>query len=77
MSATTYYQQITEALERIRATQMAKIEAAGEAIAASIAGGGFAFLYGSGHSVIPVMDVFPRYGSFVGIVPLYHPRLMW
>lgn len=77
MSATTYYQQITAALERIRATQMAKIEAAGEAIAASIEAGGFAFLYGSGHSVIPVMDVFPRYGSFVGFVPLYDPRLMW
>jgi uncharacterized phosphosugar-binding protein len=27
--------------------------------------------------VIPVMDVFPRYGSFVGFYPLYDPRLMW
>ena len=33
--------------------------------------------YGSGHSVIPVMDIFPRYGSFVGFFPLYDPRLMW
>ena len=39
--------------------------------------GGLAYLFGSGHSVIPVMDVFPRYGSFVGFVPLYDPRLMW
>jgi uncharacterized phosphosugar-binding protein len=77
MSATAYHQQISAALERIRATQMTKIEAAGEAIAAAIEKGGFAFLYGSGHSVIPVMDVFPRYGSFVGFVPLYDPRLMW
>jgi uncharacterized phosphosugar-binding protein len=77
MSATAYYKQIEAALERIRATQMPKIEAAGEAIAAAIERGGFAFLYGSGHSVIPVMDVFPRYGSFVGFVPLYDPRLMW
>jgi len=77
MSATAYYQQITAALERVHATQLAKIEQAGEAIAASIQAGGFAFLYGSGHSVIPVMDVFPRYGSFVGFVPLYDPRLMW
>jgi uncharacterized phosphosugar-binding protein len=23
------------------------------------------------------MDVFPRYGSFVGFYPLYDPRLMW
>jgi uncharacterized phosphosugar-binding protein len=43
----------------------------------SIAGGGLAHFYGSGHSVIPVLDAFPRYGSFVGINPLTDPRLMW
>jgi uncharacterized phosphosugar-binding protein len=77
LSATAYYQQVTAALERIHATELPKIEAAGEAIAASIEKGGFCFLFGSGHSVIPVMDVFPRYGGFVGFVPLYDPRLMW
>jgi len=35
------------------------------------------YLFGSGHSVIPVLDTFPRYGSFVGFFPLYDPRLMW
>jgi uncharacterized phosphosugar-binding protein len=35
------------------------------------------YLFGSGHSVIPVMDIFPRYGSFIGFFPLYDPRLMW
>src|SRR5690606_33520981 len=34
-------------------------------------------LFGSGHNVIPVMDVFPRYGSYVGFRPLLDPRLMW
>ncbi len=34
-------------------------------------------LFGSGHSVIPVLDVFPRYGSFPGFHPLLDPRLMW
>jgi uncharacterized phosphosugar-binding protein len=34
-------------------------------------------MFGSGHSVIPVLDIFPRYGSFVGFFPLYDPRLMW
>jgi uncharacterized phosphosugar-binding protein len=77
MSATAYYEQITSVLRRIRETQMDGISRAGEAIAGAIHAGGFAFLYGSGHSVIPVMDVFPRYGSFVGFVPLYDPRLMW
>lgn len=77
MSAIAYYEQITKVLARIRETQMGRIHEAGEAAASAIHGGGLAFLYGSGHSVIPVMDVFPRYGSFVGFVPLYDPRLMW
>jgi uncharacterized phosphosugar-binding protein len=77
LSATAYYAQITAVLGRIRDTQTAHIERAAEAIASAIAADGLAFLYGSGHSVIPVMDVFPRYGSFVGFVPLYDPRLMW
>ena len=34
-------------------------------------------LFGSGHSVIPVMDIFPRYGSYVGFHPIMDPRLMW
>jgi len=27
--------------------------------------------------VIPVMDAFPRYGSYVGLHPVMDPRLMW
>jgi len=46
-------------------------------MATVIGNGGRVYLFGSGHSVIPVMDVFPRYGSFIGFYPLYDPRLMW
>ena len=77
MSAIRYYEKITALLERIHSTQTARIEQAGEAFAAAIAAGRRVYLFGSGHSVIPVLDVFPRYGSFVGFVPLYDPRLMW
>jgi uncharacterized phosphosugar-binding protein len=77
MSASAYYDAITKLLARIRETQAARIQEAGGAVASCLHDGGLAFLYGSGHSVIPVMDVFPRYGSFVGFVPLYDPRLMW
>lgn len=28
------------------------------------------YVYGSGHSVIPLVDIFPRYGSFAGFRPL-------
>ncbi|MBI5086061.1 MAG: sugar isomerase domain-containing protein [Acidobacteria bacterium] len=77
MSAKNYYQQISGVLGSIHTTQAAKLEQAGEAMAQAIAARKRVYLFGSGHSVIPVMDVFPRYGSFVGFVPLYDPRLMW
>jgi len=77
MSAANYYEKITEILARIHATQAEAIQNAGETMAAAIAGGNRVYLFGSGHSVIPVMDVYPRYGSFIGFFPLYDPRLMW
>jgi uncharacterized phosphosugar-binding protein len=77
MSATRYYERINDLLARIHSTQTGLIEQAGEAFASAIAAGRRVYLFGSGHSVIPVLDVFPRYGSFVGFVPLYDPRLMW
>jgi len=77
MSAGAYYTQIGKILGAIHAGQREKLEAAGEMLAAAIAAGKRAYLFGSGHSVIPVMDIFPRYGSFVGFFPLYDPRLMW
>ncbi len=77
MAVETYLGRITEILSAIRQTQKEKIERAAEAFARSIQAGGRVYLFGSGHSVIPVLDVFPRYGSFVGFYPMYDPRLMW
>jgi uncharacterized phosphosugar-binding protein len=77
MSATRYYDCITAILQQIQSTQHRALQEAGELFANTIAAGGRVYLFGSGHSVIPVMDVFPRYGSFVGFYPLYDPRLMW
>lgn len=77
MSARAYYEQISGVLAAIHQTQQTKLEAAAELLAEAMAAGKRAYLFGSGHSVIPVMDVFPRYGSFVGFFPLYDPRLMW
>src|SRR6266702_4250790 len=77
MSAQEYLNRISEIIVKIQTTQKEKIVAAGEILARSIASGGRVYLFGSGHSVIPVLDVFPRYGSFTGFFPLYDPRLMW
>ncbi|HEX5484118.1 MAG TPA: SIS domain-containing protein [Terriglobia bacterium] len=77
MSAENYFRRIEEILTAIRQTQKDKIEQAGEAFARSIRSGGRVYLFGSGHSVLPVLDIFPRYGSFIGFYPIYDPRLMW
>lgn len=77
MSAENYLSRVSKLVSTIQQTQLANIEKAGEAFAQSIKAGGRVYLFGSGHSVIPVLDIFPRYGSFVGFYPIYDPRLMW
>jgi uncharacterized phosphosugar-binding protein len=77
MSARTYFDQAQKVYDRIRSTQLDSVERAAGFAAESIARGGLVHLFGSGHSVIPVLDVFPRYGSFAGFHPLMDSRLMW
>lgn len=77
MSESTYYESISGVLAAIHQREGDRIQQAGEIFASAIAAGKRVYLFGSGHSVIPVMDVFPRYGSFIGFYPLYDPRLMW
>jgi uncharacterized phosphosugar-binding protein len=57
-------------LERIRATQLGPIGRAAAICADSIAAGGLAHLFGTGHSRIPVEEIFPRHGSFPGFHPI-------
>ncbi len=77
MSAEVYYRKIRDILDEIHKTQTEKIVQAAECMAAAIAARRRVWLFGSGHSVIPVLDMFPRYGGFVGLYPLCDPRLMW
>ena len=77
MSATRYRERITEVLDQIWTTQMANIEKVAEVMASCIASGGLVHMFGSGHSVLPVQDMFPRYGAFAGFRPLMDMRLMW
>jgi len=77
MSAMDYLTEGIKLIEKIRETQMDKIQAAGRLFADSILAGRAVHLFGSGHSVIPVLDIFPRYGSYVGLHPIMDPRLMW
>jgi len=72
-----YQDPVTKLLDKIWKTQTEKIAEAAKICAEAIAAGRLVHLFGSGHSVIPVLDVFPRYGSFPGFHPLMDPRLMW
>ena len=54
----------------IRETQMDSIDRAAAMVADSISRGHVCYLFGSGHAVIPVMEIFPRYGSFLGFMPI-------
>jgi uncharacterized phosphosugar-binding protein len=74
---TDYFSAIAPIIDKIRATQSAAIAQAGGMLGEVIASGRLVHLFGSGHSVIPVLDVFPRYGSYAGFHPLMDPRLMW
>jgi uncharacterized phosphosugar-binding protein len=77
MSAEDYLVRAEATIADIRRTQTKAIEKAAAVFVRSIQAGGKVYLFGSGHSVIPVLDIFPRYGSFVGFHPIYDPRLMW
>src|ERR1700757_4440545 len=57
-------------LERIRDTQSDAIEQASRLCSEAIASGGLVHLFGTGHSRIPVEEMFPRYGSYPGFHPL-------
>jgi len=77
LSAKHYRERITNVLSQMWETQTGNIENISVVMAGCIAGGGLVHLFGSGHSVLPVQDMFPRYGSYPGFRPLMDTRLMW
>lgn len=77
MSAEQYFNTITKMILDLDSNSMNDIQKAACAMAESIKNGRAVYYYGSGHSALPVLDVYPRYGSFVGIQPIHDPRLTW
>jgi uncharacterized phosphosugar-binding protein len=57
-------------LTRIEETQAEAIAEASRLCADAIAAGRLVHLFGSGHSRIPVEEMFPRYGSYPGFNPI-------
>ncbi len=70
MAAANWFGAVREVLDRIETTQSTAIERASQICAGAIAAGGLVHLFGTGHSRIPVEEMFPRYGSYPGFYPI-------
>jgi len=57
-------------MDRIEQTQLPNIRKAAEAMAESIADGRWVHTFGCGHATIPVEEMYPRIGGFVGFHPM-------
>lgn len=66
----TWLDEARKVLDRIESTQVEAIETAASFAAEAIGNGGVVHTFGTGHSRIPVEEMFPRYGSFPGWHPL-------
>ena len=57
-------------LDRIEKTQLVQIRKAAEIMAVSIECGRWVHTFGCGHATIPVEEMYPRIGGFVGFHPM-------
>lgn len=66
----TWIDEARRVLDAIESTQQPALEAAADLAADAIGGGGVVHTFGTGHSRIPVEEMFPRYGSYPGWHPI-------
>jgi uncharacterized phosphosugar-binding protein len=57
-------------MDKIEKTQMGNIQRAAELMADSIGSGRWVHTFGCGHATIPVEEMYPRIGGFVGFHPM-------
>ena len=69
-SARNWLREAIGVIERVGATQSDQIETASQWCAEAIANDGLVHLFGTGHSRIPVEEMFPRFGSYPGFNPI-------
>lgn len=72
-----YLTRLVSLLNSVVAKQTPMIETVSDGMAETIRRNGLVHFFGSGHSMLPALEIFPRYGSFVGLHPLVDPRLLW
>jgi uncharacterized phosphosugar-binding protein len=70
MLALEWLEQARGVMKRIEATQLENIRRAASLMAKSIAAGRWVHTFGCGHATIPVEEMYPRIGGFVGFHPI-------
>lgn len=75
--AVAYWDAVQNILDRIRRTQAEALEKAADICANSIAQDGLVHVFGTGHSRIPVEEMFPRHGSYPGFHPIVELSLTY
>ena len=70
MLAHEWLKQARTVMDRIEETQTDNIRKAAEVMADSIAAGRWVHTFGCGHATIPVEEMYPRIGGFVGFHPM-------
>jgi uncharacterized phosphosugar-binding protein len=68
--ATEWMQNAVAVMNQIQETQTEAIRRAAEAMADSIEAGRWVHTFGCGHATIPVEEMYPRIGGFVGFHPM-------
>lgn len=70
MLASQWLSNVRNVLDRIEQTQLDNIRAAANIMADSIAAERWVHTFGCGHATIPVEEMYPRIGGFVGFHPM-------
>ena len=70
MLAKQWLKNARDIMDRIETTQMDNIHLAATIMADSIAAGRWVHTFGCGHSTLPIEEMYPRIGGFVGFHPI-------
>ena len=70
MLAKTWLQNARSVMDKIEETQMEKIQQAATMMADTIQVGRWVHTFGCGHATLPIEEMYPRIGGFVGFHPM-------
>src|SRR6185369_16204808 len=70
MLAKTWLKNARSIMDKIEETQMEKIQQAAMIMADTIEAGRWVHTFGCGHATLPIEEMYPRIGGFVGFHPM-------